>query len=89
MAGTLIASLEARGIAVTSDSFVAEVAGTNEMVDGMPTLTKVHVHYRFEAPKEKREAAERALAKHRDKCPTARSLQGAIAIEYSAEIIER
>ena len=86
MAGTLVAALEARGIAVDNEKFVAEVEGTNEMNEaGMPVLTRVHVRYRVPVEPDKREAAERALARHIEKCPTAQTLKGAVAVTASAE----
>lgn len=86
MAGTLVAALEARGIAVDNESFVAEVEGTNEMNEaGMPVLRRVHVRYRVPVPADKREAAERALARHVEKCPTAQSLKGAVEVTAEAD----
>ena len=86
MAGTFAAALEARGIAVDNETFVAEVEGTNEMNDGgLPVLRRVHVHYRVPVPQEKREAAERALARHVEKCPTAASLKGAVEVTATAD----
>ena len=86
MAGTLVAALEARGIAVDNEAFVAEVEGTNEMNEsGIPVLRRVHVRYRVPVPEDKREAAERALARHVEKCPTAQSLRGAVEVTAEAE----
>ena len=85
MAGTLVAALEARGIAVDSSQFVAEVEGFNEMRENIPVLARVHVHYRVAVPEEKREAAERALAKHVEKCPTAQTLKGAVEVVATAD----
>lgn len=84
MAGTFVAALEARGIAVDAAQFVAEVEGANEMRENIPVLARVHVHYRVAVPEEKREAAERALAKHVEKCPTAQSLKGAVDVIATA-----
>ena len=86
MAGTLVAALEARGIAVDNEAFVAEVEGTNEMNDaGMPVLRRVHVRYRVPVPVDKREAADRALARHTEKCPTAQTLKGAVEVTAEAD----
>ncbi|HEX6588025.1 MAG TPA: OsmC family protein [Longimicrobiales bacterium] len=86
MAGTFVAALEARGIAVDATRFVAEVSGTNEMNDaGIPVLRRIDVRYRVPVPEDKREAAERALAKHVEKCPTAQTLKGAVEVTASAE----
>ena len=85
MAGTFVAALEARGIAVDPERFTAEVEGLNEMRDGIPVLTRVHVRYRLPVPPEQREAAERALGRHIEKCPTAQTLKPAVEVTASAE----
>lgn len=85
MAGTFVAALEARGIAVDPERFVAEVGGTNEMNDaGIPVLRRIDVRYHLPVPAEQREAAERALARHVDKCPTAQTLKGSVEVRASA-----
>lgn len=88
MLGTLNGALAARGIELAPEAIRAEVEGYNEVVDGMITLTRVHVHYVLRIPAGSREAVDRALARHRDKCPTAHSLKGAVAVEWSADIDE-
>jgi uncharacterized OsmC-like protein len=89
MLGTLNGALEARGIKLDANSIRATADGTNEVVDGIVTLTNVHVHYELSIPPGSRETVDRALARHREKCPTARSLAGAVAVEWSADIRER
>ena len=86
MLGTLNGALEARGIAVPT--LTARAEGANEIVDGIVTLTKINVHYTLTVPREKRDAVDRALAKHQDKCPTAQSLKNAVAIGWTADIVE-
>ena len=88
MLGTLNAGLAARGIDLPSDDIRADVEGTNEVIDGMITLTRINVHYTLRIPAGSRETVERALARHRDKCPTAHSLRGAITVEWTADIRE-
>ncbi len=51
-------------------------------------ITHIRVRYRVKVPKDKREAAERALATHEDKCPAATSVKRGIAVEWKAEIEE-
>ena len=80
-----MAALEARGIAVDPELFTAEVEGINEMREGIPVLTRVRVRYRLPVDPAKREAADRALGRHVEKCPTAQSLKGAVEIEASAD----
>ncbi len=88
MMGTLNGGLEARGVKLNSDQISAEVAGTNELVDGLIVLTGVNVHYRLRIPPGTRETVERLLSKHQDKCPTARTLQGCVKVSWTAEIAE-
>jgi uncharacterized OsmC-like protein len=89
MLGTLNGALEARGIQLSPDAITAEATGSNEIVDGIITLTRVDIHYTLTIPAGTREKAERALAKHQEKCPTARSLAGSVAVDWTATITER
>ena len=88
MLGTLNGALEAREISLTPGQIQATASGTNEIVDGIVTLTRIDVHYTLRIPRGSREKVERALSRHREKCPTARSLAGAVAVEFSADIVE-
>lgn len=88
MLGTLNGALAARGIRLGPDQIRASVEGTNEVVDGIITLTRVDVHYSLWIPAGSREVVERALARHQEKCPTARSLGPAIAIAWTADVRE-
>ena len=88
MLGTLNGALEARGIRLEPDAIRAEVEGDNDVVDGIITLTRIRVHYALRIPADSRPAVERALSRHQEKCPTARSLAPAVAIEWSADIEE-
>jgi organic hydroperoxide reductase OsmC/OhrA len=89
MLGTLNGALEARGIRLDPEDIIATAAGVNELRDGMITLTRIDVNYSLSIPAGSRETVERALARHREKCPTAHSLKGAVAVEWSADITER
>jgi organic hydroperoxide reductase OsmC/OhrA len=64
------------------------VEGVNELRDGIVTLTRIVVHYRLRIPVGSREAVDRALSRHRDKCPTAHSLRGAVEVDWDADITE-
>jgi len=88
MLGTLKGALEVRGIAVPPDAIHADVRGTNELVDGIIKLTRVDVHYTLRIPAGTRETVDRALSRHRDKCPTAQSLAGAVVVEWTADVTE-
>ena len=72
-----------------SDHLRASVEGFNEMEDGIPVLTRIHLHYRMLIPDGARKKVDRALARHVDKCPTAQSLKGAIQVTWTADIDEQ
>jgi uncharacterized OsmC-like protein len=88
MLGTLAGALEAREIRLAPDAIRATATGRNEIVDNVITLTRIDVHYTLRIPPGSREKVDRALSRHRDKCPTAKSLSGAVAVEFSADIVE-
>jgi organic hydroperoxide reductase OsmC/OhrA len=58
------------------------------MIDGIIKLVRIHVHYRLRIPAGTRDTVDRALARHRDKCPTAQSLAGSIAVDWTADVSE-
>jgi organic hydroperoxide reductase OsmC/OhrA len=88
MLGTLNGALAARGIQLAPPDIEADVEGVNELIDGMVTLTEIRVHYRLRIPAGSREAVDRALSRHRDKCPTAHSLRNAVPVQWTADIEE-
>ena len=88
MLGTLVGALEVRGITLDQDAVTAEVEGVNEMREKIPVLTEIVIRYRMRIPAGTREKADRALATHQDKCPTANSLKAAVDIRWTAEIVE-
>jgi hypothetical protein len=51
-------------------------------------LTAVRLRYRLRIPAGTREAVDRALARHQDKCPTAVTLKPAVKITWEADITE-
>lgn len=77
-----------RGIQLDPDHIVARGEGINEVVDRVPVLTRIHVQYDLVIPEGSRDTVERALERHVSKCPTARSLEGAVEVTWSAEIRE-
>jgi uncharacterized OsmC-like protein len=89
MLGTLNGALEARGIQMGSEDIRATAEGTNEIRDGIIMLTAINIHYELRVPEGSREIADRALLRHQDKCPTARSLAPAVAVTWTARIEER
>jgi len=88
MLGTLNGALEVRQVSLQPHAISAEVEGINELVDKIPTLTRIEIRYRLEIPSGSREVVDRALSSHQSKCPTAQSLKGCIEIDWQAEIIE-
>ena len=63
MLGTLNGALEARGVSLAPGDITADVEGVNEMVDGLPTLTRIVVRYRLRVPGAARDRVDRALAR--------------------------
>lgn len=89
MLGTLNGALEAREIKLDPCDITAEAEGINRIDDRLPTLREIVVHYHLTIPSGTRETVERALERHASKCPTARSLRGAVKVSWTAEIDER
>ena len=88
MLGTLIGALEARQVKLPADAIDCDVEGVNVICDGLPVLSEVRIRYRLRIPAGGRDGVDRALARHQEKCPTASSLKGAIAVSWSADITE-
>ncbi|MCI0435053.1 MAG: OsmC family protein [Gemmatimonadetes bacterium] len=88
MLGTLNGALSARETRLDPKDIRATAAGTNELIDGIVRLTRIDIHYTLRIPAGTREKVDRALARHREKCPTARSLEAAVRIEWTADISE-
>lgn len=88
MLGTLNGALEAREIRLDPASIRADVAGANDVVDGIIRLTRIDIHYTLRIPAGTRATVDRALSRHQDKCPTAQSLAAAVDIRWTADITE-
>jgi organic hydroperoxide reductase OsmC/OhrA len=88
MLGTLKAALDVRQVKLPNDAIAAEAEGLHSLRGGLPVLTEIHVRYHLRIPAGTRETVDRALAKHQEKCPTAASLQSAVVVRWSAEIVE-
>ena len=70
------------------DAISARAEGTNEVVDRIAKLTRIHVHYTLRLPPDApRDKVDRALESHVSKCPTARSLEGAVEVTWSADFM--
>ena len=85
MYGTLRRALEARGIQVAPEDYVATVEGRIQSVGHTIKITGINVHYQFPVPDDKREAADRALRVHPQGCPAHESVKDAIPITWTAE----
>ena len=77
-----------RHIPSEPSKLVARVEGDIEAVDRVLRITTIRVHYELKIPKGTREAAERAIATHEQKCPAATSVRGCIAMRITADITE-
>ncbi len=66
----------------------ALVEGEVEASDRVLRIARIRVRYTLRIPTGKRDAAERALATHEQRCPAATSVRGAIPIEIAADIEE-
>lgn len=78
-----------RGISLENDAIRATAEGRNDVVDRVVVLTRIDVHYDITLPPgTDREKVDRALATHVEKCPTARSLVGAVEVHWTADIRE-
>ena len=72
---------------MANEAISVEAEGVNEVVDRMVVLTKIHAHYTIRLPDgAPRDKVERALGTHVAKCPTARSLEGAVEVTWSADV---
>ena len=66
----------------------AQVEGDVEAVDRVLRISRIRVHYTISIPRGMREAADRAVATHEQKCPAATSVRGCIPIAITADITE-
>ena len=79
-----------RGIAVPGDAISCTAEGTNEIVDKVILLTKIHVHYTIRLPEgAPEEKVDRALETHVSRCPTAQSIKDSVEITWSVEFVGR
>jgi organic hydroperoxide reductase OsmC/OhrA len=88
MLGTLNGGLEARGVKLSGSDIVADAVGEMQLRNGLPILKSIVVRYTLRIPSGTREAVERALSRHMEKCPTAATLRGAVDVSFTADIRE-
>jgi organic hydroperoxide reductase OsmC/OhrA len=84
----LAGALAARQIPVDDGAVRADVEGDVEAVDRVLRIARIRVRYTLRIPADSREAAERALATHEQKCPAAASVRGCIPIQIDADMTE-
>ena len=78
-----------RGIKVADGDISCTAGGTNEVIDRIIVLTKIHVHYTIRLPEgADMEKVDRALETHVAKCPTAQSIKDSVEITWSVEFGE-
>jgi hypothetical protein len=77
-----------RQIPVDRETMTARVEGDVEAVDRVLRISRLRVHYDLRVPAGTREAAQRAVDTHEQKCPAATSVRGCIPIAFTADIVE-
>jgi organic hydroperoxide reductase OsmC/OhrA len=77
-----------RQIPTEPNKVAAQVEGDVEAVDRVLRIARMRVHYTIRIPRGMREAADRAVATHEQKCPAASSVRGCIPIAITADISE-
>ena len=76
-----------RGIEVPDGDIRCTAEGTNDVVDGIVVLTRIHVSYGIRLPPEApEEKVSRALETHVAKCPTAQSIKDSVDVTWSADV---
>ena len=74
---------------MVNDAISCTAEGTNEIVDRIIVLTKIHVRYTLRLPAEAPEdKVSRALETHVSKCPTAQSIKDSVEITWSVDFVE-
>ena len=74
---------------MANDAISCTAEGTNEVVDRIILLTKIHVHYSLRLPSDAPEGkVSRALETHVSKCPTAQSIKDSVEIAWSVEFVD-
>ena len=72
---------------MANDAISVTAEGVNEVADRVVVLTRIHAHYTIRLPEgAPRDKVDRALATHVAKCPTARSLKGAVEVTWTADV---
>jgi uncharacterized OsmC-like protein len=81
--------VEVRGIPMANDAISCTAEGTNEIVDRIIVLTKIHVHYTLRLPADApRDKVDRSLETHVSKCPTAQSIKDSVEVTWTADFVQ-
>ena len=67
---------------------MADVEGDIEDVDGVLKITKIRLRYRLKIPPGTRDAVQRVLDSHAEKCPAYQSVKGCIDCSWDVEAEE-
>jgi uncharacterized OsmC-like protein len=87
MMGTFGGALEARQIDASNGKLTAEVTGEVETEEGVLVIRRIHVAMRLVAPEETRATVERTHGIYAMHCPLYRTLQKAIQLSSSFELV--
>jgi uncharacterized OsmC-like protein len=88
MLGTFGGALEARKIDASDGRLTADARGEVENIDGVLVIRRIHVQFTLQASEDAREVVERVHGFYAEKCPVYRSLQNAIQITSSYEVVD-
>src|SRR5438105_14359334 len=86
MFGTLAGALAGRKIPFERNQFTASVDGRIVGVGRTIRIESIALHYDLVAPAEHRDAIERALRVHPQRCPAHQSVKDAIKITWDAAL---
>ena len=87
MLGTFGGALEARKINASEGRLVAEVRGEIESDGGVLVIRRVHVKFQLRVAEDARPTVERVHAVYAQKCPVYRTLEPAMQITSSYELL--
>jgi len=87
MLGTFAGALDARQIDAKQGRLTADVKGEIESDDGVLIIRRVHVRFQLKAPDTVRDTVERMHSVYKEKCPVYRTLQPAMEITSTYELV--
>jgi uncharacterized OsmC-like protein len=87
MMGTFGGALEARQIDASNGKLTADVSGEVEKEEGVLVIRRIHVAMRLVATEDVKETVERVHGMYAMRCPLYRTLQKAIQLTSSFELV--